>query len=265
VHAYRRALPTGNGWCGLVQGATPEVIDLMVSHGAKRVVSMDLHLETIEAMRVIASEDWTRVEATVGDWTQERPELQEAFDIVICDGGPLFLPFPAGWRSMYETTHRQLKPGGKTVFRTWVEPPDVLSFEHYFEGALERFEREREGRSASEQRFQFVELVSELKSASLIGTVDQDGTILEDLMWPIWQSLETGLRTKYGNGSFREVVSALFDRTNPVGEDGAHLVAAPNEQLIRPLLEDIGFKVDMVRLNDSRLPAWDLVVTAEKP
>ena len=85
VDAFRAALPSGNGWRGLVQGATPEIVDLMLSHDAGRVVCMDLHPETIEAMRTLGSEDWSGVEAMVGDWSHDKPELRSAFDIVISD------------------------------------------------------------------------------------------------------------------------------------------------------------------------------------
>ncbi len=264
VDAYRAALPSGNGWRGLVQGATPEIIDLMLSHSAERVVCMDLHPETMEAMRTLGSEDWSGVEVMEGDWCEDNPELRSTFDIVISDGGPLFLPFPSGWRRMYETTHRQLTPGGKAVFRTWAEPPDAPDFQAYYDGALMRFEEKRQDRSEGEQKSLFVQFVSEVKSAALFGSVDADGAILEERMWPAWEMLEGELRTRYGDGPLRTVVSALFDRTNPVGEEGAHLVAAPGEELFRPVLEEVGFVVDVVTLKEADSPGWNLVVTGTR-
>ena len=52
--------------------------------------------------------------------------------------------------------------------------------------------------------------------------------------------------------------------TNPVGEDGAHLVAAPEEHLFRPVLEEIGFVVDVVTLKEPDTPAWNVIVTGTK-
>ncbi|MBT8396447.1 MAG: class I SAM-dependent methyltransferase [Gemmatimonadetes bacterium] len=264
VDFFRRALPSGTGWSGLVQGATPEAIDLMVSRGAERIVSMDLHLETMEAMRTLAKEDWSRVKTVVGDWTEDKPDFRGAFDIVISDGGPHFLPFPAGWTQLFENTHRQLAPGGKAVVRMWVEPKGFPPFREYFEDAVNRFEEERRDRTEDEQKSMFIEFVSEAKSACLVGSVDPDGRIVEERMWPAFQLLEEDLRAKYGSGPLEAVVSALFDRTNPVGEDGAHLTSAPGQDLFRPVLEDAGFSVDVTVLDETHLPSWTLVVTATK-
>ncbi len=264
VEAFRAVLPREEGWRGLVQGATPEVVDLMLSREAGRVVCMDLHPETIEAMRTLGSQDWSQVEILVGDWTDDQPELRSAFDIVISDGGPLFVPFPSGWSRLFETTHRQLAPGGKAVFRTWVEPSDSPPFDEYYEAALTRFEERRPSNSTNEQEDLFVQLVSEVKSASMFGTIDADGTILANRIWPAWQGLETDLKARYGEGPLRAVISALFDRTNPVGADGVHLVSAPGEKLFRPVLENLGFVVDVVTLDEPDTPRWNVVVTGTK-
>lgn len=264
VKAFRAALPKGSDWRGLVQGATPELIDLMVSHKAQRVVSMDLHVETMKAMRLLGVQDWEGVETMVGNWTEDRPDLHSAFDIVFCDGGPLFLPFPEGWRQMYETTYRQLAPRGRTVFRTWADSPVGPDFEEYYCQAIVRFEERRVGMDEEGQTALFVRLVSEVKSAALLGAIDEAGTIAEGRMWPAWQHLETDLRDRYGQGPLEPVVWALFERTNPVGEEGAHLVAAPGEDLIRPLLEEIGYRVDVEVLDEPGMPGRNLMVAAQK-
>ena len=46
----------------LVMGATPELIDMLLTEGVDRVAAIELHPETMEAMRRLASEDWSRVE-----------------------------------------------------------------------------------------------------------------------------------------------------------------------------------------------------------
>src|SRR5262249_15041386 len=75
---------------GLVMGATPELIDMLLTEGVDRVTAIDLHPETIEAMRRLASEDWSRVELVRGDWREPRPAWASVFDVVLCDGGLMF-------------------------------------------------------------------------------------------------------------------------------------------------------------------------------
>ena len=56
--------------------------------------------ETMEALRRLASEDWARVELVVGDWREPQAAWSSTFDLVLCDGGLMFLPFPDDWRTV---------------------------------------------------------------------------------------------------------------------------------------------------------------------
>src|SRR4029079_5370831 len=109
VPRYRSASKGGRSALGM--GATPELIAMLLVEEVDRVTAIDLHPETMEAMRRLATEDWSRVEMVLGDWRGARPAWASAFDVVLCDGGLMFLPFPEDWREVLTVGHDYLKPG----------------------------------------------------------------------------------------------------------------------------------------------------------
>jgi SAM-dependent methyltransferase len=247
---YCSHLPDGTGWSGFVQGATPEVADMMISHGASRVVSMDLSREVIEAMRILASEDWSGVETIIDDWCNYRPDFERSFDIIISDGGGLFLPFPDGWRRLYEVIFRYLAKGGTTMLRVYTVSDSAPAFREYYEQAVERFERESASRSSEEQAAMFVSLASELKCAAYFRAVDSQGMIILDRIAESVSFMKDDLKRRYPGGTMSRVVDAICSRFKSVEHQGAMIVAAPRYNLIQPLLESIGFKVTMERVDE---------------
>ena len=261
---YRSHLPGGTGWSGFVQGATPEVVDMMISNGASRVVSMDLSREVIEAMRILASEDWSGVETIVNDWCNYRPDFERSFDIIISDGGGLFLPFPDGWRRLYEVTFRYLAKGGTTMFRVYTVSDNAPAFRPYYEQALERFDRESAGRSPEEQAAMFVSLSSELKCAAFFRAVDSQGMIILDRIAESVSFMKDDLKRRYPGGTMGRVVDAICSGSSSVEHQGAMIVAAPQYNLIQPLLELIGFKVSMEPVDEPPEGGVSFVVIATR-
>ena len=262
MSVYRSHLQGGRRWRGFVQGATPEVVDMMISHGASRVVSMDLSREVIEAMRILALEDWSGVETIIDDWCNYRPDFERSFDVIISDGGGLFLPFPDGWRRLYEVTFRYLAKGGTTMFRVYTVSDSAPAFPQYYEQALERFDRESAGRSPEEQAAMFVSLVSELKLAAYFRAVDSQGMIILDRIAESVSFMKDDLKRRYPGGTMSRVVDAICGRARGVEHQGARIVAAPPYNLIQPLLESIGFKVSMEPVDDPPEGGVSFVVIA---
>ena len=124
-------------------GATPELIDMLLAERVERVTAVDAHAETMEAMRRLADEDWSRVELVVGDWRDARPVWGSAFDLVLCDGGLMFLPFPDDWRRVLVLIRGYLRPGGRFVTTASSVSPDEPGFADHYARAVAHFEAER--------------------------------------------------------------------------------------------------------------------------
>ena len=261
---FRSKLPAGFGWSGMVQGATPEIVDLMITRGAGRVVAMDRFGEVIEAMRRLSSEDWSSVETLVDNWCNYRPEFERSFDIILCDGGGLFLPFPDGWQRLYEITFRYLTEGGKTVFHVFAVSDDALPFRDYYEEAIRRFDMEREWCSPEEQKRMFIRLTSEMKSATWFRAVDAQGMLMLDRISEAANFMKKDLWQRYPDGIIGQVVDSIFGRPHSIVHEEAILVAAPPSRLVQPLLESIGFSVNVEPVQEPPEGAASYVVIAEK-
>ena len=98
VEVFRSAVKTATRV--LVMGTTPELIDLLLDKAVDRITAVERDPDTIEAMRRLATKDWAGVELVPGDWLDPRPAWRSAFDLVLCDGGLIFLPFPDDWRAV---------------------------------------------------------------------------------------------------------------------------------------------------------------------
>src|SRR4029079_2595766 len=84
----------------LVLGTTPELIDMLLGKGVDRIAAIERDPDTIEAMVRLATRAWAVVELIAGDCLDPRPAWRSALDLVLCDGGLIFLPFPDGWRAL---------------------------------------------------------------------------------------------------------------------------------------------------------------------
>ena len=124
----------------LVMGATLELIDMLVAEGVAHVAAIDLHPETIEALRRLATQEWQRAELRVGDWREPWPAWHAAFDVVLCDGGLMFLPFPDDWRTVLTVIHGYLRPGGRLVANQNSTAPSETGFHDHYAQAVARFE-----------------------------------------------------------------------------------------------------------------------------
>jgi SAM-dependent methyltransferase len=242
VELFRSALAGASS--AVVMGATPELIDMLLTEGVDRVAAIDLHPETMEAMRRLASEDWSRVELVVGDWRDPRPGWDCAFDLMLCEGGLMFLPFPDEWRKVLAVIHSYLRPGGRMVTTTVSVSPSEAGFQVHYAQAIARFESERPALEPERQARWFAELVSQLNGVSRFGAVDQDGRVRLDVAAAARRWIADDLRRRYP--AFGRTVEAVFGRLNPVGVDGASVVAVPALERVRAEMIRCGFNVEVL-------------------
>jgi hypothetical protein len=240
-----RAIAAGAG-SALVMGSTPELIDLLVRAKVDRVAAIDAHAETQEAMRRLASEDWSRVELVVADWRHRRPRWDAAFERVLCHGGLHFVAFPDGWREVLGIFHGYLRPGGRLVTSSFSVALTAMTARDAYTEAVAAFEAERPGLGPERQERRFAELVSWLKGVTLHGAVEAGGMVCLDRSAEAARWIATSLRQRYSGPAFDRIIQAIFGRSNPVGRDGANLIAAPTREQVEAEMVRGGFDVEVL-------------------
>lgn len=161
----------------LVFGGTPELADLALEVGAERVVRIDLSPEILAGMRLLATRDWSAVETVAGDWLAPRPEWAGAFDMAMCDGGPLFLDFPGQWRLFLARAAEALRPGGRLVVKLQAHLPGFPAYETLRARLLADFLAACPRWSAAEREAACWRLAGNLWQACYLGHVAADGAI----------------------------------------------------------------------------------------
>jgi SAM-dependent methyltransferase len=242
VARYRSASQGARG--ALVMGATPELIDMLLAEGVDRVAAIDAHPETMEAMRRLASEDWSRVELVLGDWRVARPAWASAFDVVLCDGGLMFLPFPDDWRKVLTAVHDYLRPGGRFVTKSSSVWPGASGCAEHYAQAVAQFESERAALGPEQQARKFAELASRLRSMSRFGAVDPEGRVLPDVVAGARRWMSENLRRRYPE--FDRIIETRFERPTLVGGDGMSIVAVPALDRVTAELADCNFDVEVL-------------------
>jgi SAM-dependent methyltransferase len=266
IERYRRLLPRNRAWSVFVLGVTPEILDMLITAGASRVVAMDIHAETMEAMRHFAREDWGRVELTIGDWCVRRPGLEAGFDVAISDGGPLFLPFPDVWRKLFGVLFDYLVPGGRALIGHFAVPQPPPDFRPLCRQILDRFDRESRGLPPEAQIAGFKSAVAVARLSSFYGAVDESGTVQADRAAVNFKTMLDDLTSRYPEGPMQRVLQAMFFRPNPIGDEGLGLVSMPGMSRVLPLLESLGYQnVGMHRLRERPEPGIAMIIEASKP
>jgi SAM-dependent methyltransferase len=260
VDLYRSALQGARS--AMVMGATPELIDMLLVEGIDRVAAIDLHPETMEALRRLASKDWARVELVVGDWREPRAAWSTTFDLVLCDGGLMFLPFPDDWRTVLAVIHGYLRPGGRLVASQASVAPTETSFRDHYAQAIARFDSERPDPDPTQQTRRFMELASQLRSVTRYGAVDHEGRVRLDAVAAARRWIREDLRRRYPE--FGRIVDAHFGRSSVIGIDGAGIVAGPPLERVRAEIIRSGFTVEVLR-SIVRPPRHSFTLAATRP
>jgi hypothetical protein len=180
----------------------------------------------------------------VGDWRDARPAWDSAFDLVLCDGGLMFLPFPDDWRTVLTVIHGYLTPGGRLVANQSSVASTEASFHDTYAQAIARFESERPALAAEQQTRRFVELASLLRGTTRYGAVDGDGRVRLDAVGAARRWIESDLRRRYPE--FGRIVDANFGRPSIIGADGDGIVAAPALARVTAEMIRCGFDVEVL-------------------
>ncbi len=264
VEVFRSALPRGRKFSAMVMGATPELVDMLLCSAADRVVSFDAHPETIEAMRRLAGEDWSRVEIVVGDWRNPQPEFAFSFDLILCEGGLLFLAFPEDWRQVFSLVSTYLKPGGRMLYKSFSVSPTAPSFRDLYAQAITRFDADRSGLTPDQQARRFMETVSQLKNRTLIGAVDPQGRVRRDRADAATRWMADDLRQRFPGRQFSRTVEAILGKPNPIGGEGAAIIAVPPIELVQAVIRECSLDTEIV-LSEQRPSVHSFMVASIKP
>ena len=242
IERYRLAMTSPQS--ALVLGATPELVDMLLRSRVPRIAAIELHAETMEAMRRLASEDWSRVELVVGDWRDPRPAWESAFDAVLCDGGFMFLAFPDDWRRTLSTVHHALRPGGRLVARMSAISPSEDGFREPYAQAIAAFDAEQPTPDPERRFRRFLELVSQVRGMCRYGAVDAEGRVRLDVATAGRRWIAGDLARRYPE--FGDIVEKMCGRSSAVGDDGASMVAMPSLEGVSSEMKRCGFDVEVL-------------------
>jgi SAM-dependent methyltransferase len=242
VALYRSTVKAASS--ALVLGATPELVDMLLTEEVGRVALIDLHAETIEAMRRLATRDWSGVETVVGDWRDPRPAWDSAFDRILSDGGLMFLEFPEDWRRALTLIHGYLRPGGRLVITSTGMSPTEAGFGHHYARAIADFERERPALTAEQEARRVAELASSLRGLARAGTVDHEGRVRLDAASAARRWIMDDLCRRYPE--FERIIVANFGRSHPSGLNRGGVVAVPELPRVMAEMVGCGFGVEVL-------------------
>jgi hypothetical protein len=238
----------------LVMGATPELIDMLLTEGVARIAALDLHPETMEAMRRLGSQDWSRVQLVAGDWRHPRQAWHSAFDLVLCDGGLMFLPFPDDWRTVLVAVHGYLRPGGRLVTRMSSVSPTEVGFRESYDRAIVEFDSERSALDPEQQASRFAELLSRVRGMCRYGAVDPEGRVQLPLAVAARRWMAEDLQRRYPE--FDRIVQTISGRSNLLGTDGTAIVAVPALERVTGEMARCGFDVEVLQSIHSPPKHW---------
>src|SRR5262249_44065236 len=156
----------------------------------------------------------------------------------------MFLRFSVEWRNVLTTTHGYLRPGGRMVTTTVSISPTEPGFQAHYAQALARFESERATLEPERQARRFAELVSQLSGVSRLGAVDPEGSVRLDVATAARGWIAADLRRRYPE--FGRTIEAILGRLNPIGVDGASIIAVPAVERVRVEMIQCGFDVEVL-------------------
>ena len=227
----------------LILGSTPELIDLAIRSGVKIIVRIDQSMEILDAMEQLAEEDWDHVESHSRDWLSDNPPLAGQFDLIWSDGGPLFLPFPSHWSTLFERVASWLKPGG--LLETKIQSPPF---------GTEETERRRQAllKKSPHREKDFILQMADLWQLCHFDAVDTKGVVDR-------KRVLTN-HTQYRDLAFdsfpenHRIIQKSFDRF--LENDGmTSLFSLPNYQQVKPIVDPCPLNFVSETLLADSLPA----------
>jgi hypothetical protein len=179
IESYAEGWKAGEKLRVLIQGVTPELVDLALRKDAARVIAMDWSESYFQAMRQLGCEDWARVENWLNDWRVFVPELEESLDIVLGDGSLTLLSFPLEWEQVLKGIRRYLVPGGRIMLRLSFQPDEPFDLDFYLNETFTGFDMKCAIAKPEERLGMLRNVISETRIA--LGLVSARTTGLVDL------------------------------------------------------------------------------------
>jgi hypothetical protein len=248
----------------MILGLTPELVDMAVRAGVERPVVYEVRGDVVEALKRMATEDWSNVEFLIDDWRNFRPELEAKFDVLIGHGTLLFIPYPDKWRAVLHYFHRYLVKGGVFISRNINRPEGGYPLEANYERILRRFDKESESTADEERRRLFREAMSEVRQSITLSAGRDDGCIDQEACGVAAGWTREDLKRRYGGSPVENLVEAFFQAPAIKGYGALRPVAAPLWKNARRLMEGFGFSVDETFIGDRPQAGVLCVFTAEK-
>ncbi len=248
----------------LVLGATPELVDMAVSLRAGRVTSIERNSEIMIAMQQLSGEDWSSVEMIVGNWLEDRPAFRSAFNCIVCDGGLLFLAYPAQWEQLFKLVSGYLIRGGVFVAKEWAEPDSSRTFEVIKDELIQSFDRGRRELDNAKTTDAFARLVSELRLAAFIGLTRADGSFDQDPLVRRLDALNEELEKSYQNPEMISMARGALKYLARSQPETTDTVAGVPYKGAEELLVKYGLSVTEHPLPDAPVPGGNYMFVARK-
>ena len=252
IELYDRGLKDKKNSRILVQGATPELIDLALRKNASRIIAMSWETAYLPAMRHFGSLDWTRVEAFINDWRLFIPELKESLDVVLGDGTLTLLTFPQEWELVLQHLHQYLVPGGHVILRLSFQPEEPFDLDLYMKETLSRLDAECSG-AESEQRLELLRnVVSEIRIAFGVGAAETMGFVDLDRRADWVRFFHAEFTARFGKCREWDIVRIGMPKEEAVRNGKEAGKAVPRWDEAAELIEECGFRVRDVKLSGTR-------------
>lgn len=240
---FAQSWPDTAGARVLVQGATPELIDLALRKKASRVVAMDINKPIFEAMRQLGRQDWSRVECLAQDWCAVLPDLDGHFDVVLGDGSLTMLDFPAEWDQAFSAVHRYLSPGGVLALRLSFQPEEPFDLESYMKEIFSRFDRQPSGASSESRLEMLREGISEIRIAFGLVSASGTGSVDLDYRAQLVRLFHSEFTARYGHWKEWETVQIGMPPEEQVRRGKRTGRGVPRWEEAFDLIEKCGFRL----------------------
>jgi hypothetical protein len=250
LELYRRHMEQFPEKRVLVLGATPELVDMAVELGAETVASIERFPAVMEAMRQVATHDWSSVKMVPGDWLEDRPEFHVAFNCIFCDGGLLFLNYPDQWEQLFMLVRRNLEPRGVFVAKMWSEPPGDRDYDTLVKTLIASFQAGNTERTPEQTRAAYIALASELRMATFVNTTQEDGSFDRQMLADRSDRLTADLERDFPDFEMTEITRAALKHVARSQPDTVDTVCGVGFDGAEKLLKRSGFECENYPLQD---------------
>jgi hypothetical protein len=248
----------------LVLGATPELVDTVIDIEPQRTVVVETRPEAIDAMQQLAKQDWGSAEFLIDDWRNQRPELENQFEVIVGHGALLFLSYPREWQSVMGILRRYLVDDGAIILRSLFMPPHHHALQSNYERQLTDFEQASANQTETERLRHFIDVTSSLRITAALASTQDNGVIDHERLREAMKWVREDLTRRYKGQPIWDVMEPEFRNTRQRGYEEVWPLAAPTWEQAKPVLEECGFDVEIQFIGNKPVPGCFCVITARK-